>query len=145
MPLQLQNRWRENTHHYVRWSDDSRQVIRLYKPRLQQQLVLSPRCGHLKGNGGVKAVTADSNSISFGKLCRSEIEHHRHSKDTGQCAIGTRGGGGGNTSVLDLLNAPFTEYPTINKARSRSCTVVPSRNRLDIARSRKLAFLIISA
>jgi len=22
---------------------------------LQQQLVLSPRCGHLKGNGGVKA------------------------------------------------------------------------------------------
>ncbi len=46
MSLQLENRWRENTHHYVRWSDDSRQVIRLYKPRLQQQLVLSPRCGH---------------------------------------------------------------------------------------------------
>ena len=54
MPLQLQNRWREDTHHYVRWSEDSRQVIRLYKPRLQQQLTLSPRCGHLKGNGRVK-------------------------------------------------------------------------------------------
>ena len=25
MPLQLQSRWRENTHHYVRWTDDSRQ------------------------------------------------------------------------------------------------------------------------
>ena len=54
MSLQLENRWREDTHHYVRWSEDSRQVIRLYKPRLQQQLVLTPRCGHLKGNGGVK-------------------------------------------------------------------------------------------
>ena len=41
MPLQLQNRWREDTHHYVRWSHDSRGVIRLYKPRLQQQLTLS--------------------------------------------------------------------------------------------------------
>ena len=87
MSLQLENRWRGNTHHYVRWSDDSRQVIRLYKPRLQQQLVLSPRCGHLKGNGGVKAVTADSNSISFSRLCRSAIDHHRHSINTGQCAI----------------------------------------------------------
>ncbi len=55
MSLQLENRWREVTHQYVRWSEDSREVIRLYKPRLQQQLVLSPRCGHLKGNGGVKA------------------------------------------------------------------------------------------
>ena len=41
MPLQLQNRWREDTHHYVRWSQDSRGVIRLYKPRLQQQLTHS--------------------------------------------------------------------------------------------------------
>jgi len=98
MSLQLENRWRENTHHYVRWSDDSRQVIRLYKPRLQQQLVLSPRCGHLKGNGGVKAVTADSNSISFRRLCRSAIDHRRRSTSTGQCAIGRSGqfGVGGN-------------------------------------------------
>ena len=26
MSLQLENRWREDTHHYVRWSDDSREV-----------------------------------------------------------------------------------------------------------------------
>ena len=34
-------------------------------------------------------VTADSNLISFGRLYRSAIDHHRHSTDTGQCAIGT--------------------------------------------------------
>ena len=34
-----------------------------------------------------QSVPADSNSISFGKLCRSAIDHHRHSINTGQCAI----------------------------------------------------------
>ena len=37
MPLQRLNHWREDAHHYVRWSEDSRQVIRLYKPRLQRE------------------------------------------------------------------------------------------------------------
>ena len=27
----------------------------------------------------------------FGRLCRSAIDHHRHSTKTGQCAIGTGG------------------------------------------------------
>ena len=72
MPLQLQNRWRKDTHHYVRWSNDSRQVIRLYKPRLQQQLVLSPRCGHLKGNGGVKAAVRFVQSAMAAQLWKAE-------------------------------------------------------------------------
>ncbi len=43
-------------------------------------------------------VTAASNSISFRRLCRSAIDHHRHSTDAGRCAIGRGGqfGGGGN-------------------------------------------------
>jgi len=65
MSLQLQNRWRDNAHQYVRWSDVSREVIRLYKPRLQQQLVLSPRCGHLKGNGGVKAAVRFAQRLAW--------------------------------------------------------------------------------
>ena len=42
MTLQLESRWREGTQNYVRLSDDSHHVIRLYKARLHQQLVLSP-------------------------------------------------------------------------------------------------------
>ena len=34
-------------------------------------------------------VTADSNFISFGRLCRSAIDHRHYSINTGQCAIGT--------------------------------------------------------
>ena len=114
MSLQLENYWRENTHHYVRWSDDSRKVIRLYKPRLQQQLVLSPRCGHLKGNGGVKAVTADSNSISFRRLSRSAIDHRRRSTSTGQCAIGVvfSLGAGGTTVRVKRAYGAFSVIVT---------------------------------
>ncbi len=45
-----------------------------------------------------KCVTAASNSISFRRLCRSAIDHRRHSTNPGQCAIGMGGqfGGGGN-------------------------------------------------
>ena len=34
-------------------------------------------------------VLADPKLIGFGRLYRSAIDHHRHSTDTGQCAIGT--------------------------------------------------------
>ena len=34
-------------------------------------------------------VLAASNSISFERLCRSAIDHHRQLTGTGQCAIGT--------------------------------------------------------
>ncbi len=49
-------------------------------------------------DGEMVAVTTDSNSISFRRLCRSAIDHRRHSTDTGQYAIGTGGqfGGGGD-------------------------------------------------
>ena len=40
---------------------------------------------------GVDAIIAAANLISFGRLCRSAIDHHRHSTDAGQCAIGTGG------------------------------------------------------
>ena len=33
-------------------------------------------------------VTAAPNLISFGRLCRSAIDHRRHSTNAGQCAIG---------------------------------------------------------
>ena len=83
MPLQLQNRWREDTHHYVRWSHDSREVIRLYKPRLQQQLVLSPRCGHLKGNGGVKGAVRFAQRLTnqYAYVARFDIRHYYESID----------------------------------------------------------------
>ena len=83
MPLQLENHWREDTHHYVRWSDDSRQVIRLYKPRLQQQLVLSPRCGHLKGNGGVKGAVRFAQRLTnhYAYVARFDIRHCYESID----------------------------------------------------------------
>ena len=83
MPLQLQNRWREDTHHYVRWTEHSRQVIRLYKPRLQQQLVLSPRCGHLKGNGGVKAAVRFAQRLTnqYAYVARFDIRHYYESID----------------------------------------------------------------
>lgn len=83
MPLQLENRWSENTHHYVRWSENSRQVIRLYKPRLQQQLVLSPRCGHLKGNGGVKGAVRFAQRLTnqYAYVARFDIRHYYESTD----------------------------------------------------------------
>ena len=51
-------------------------------------------------------VTADSNLISFGRLCRSAIDDHRPSTNTGQCAIGTAGqfGVGGNTRPQDAVD-----------------------------------------
>ncbi len=83
MPLQLQNRWRKDTHHYVRWSHDSRGVIRLYKPRLQQQLTLSPRCGHLKGNGGVKGAVRFAQRLTnhYAYVARFDIRHYYESID----------------------------------------------------------------
>ena len=83
MSLQLENRWREDTHHYVRWSEDSRQVIRLYKPRLQQQLVLTPRCGHLKGNGGVKGAVRFAQRLTnhYDYVARFDIRHYYESID----------------------------------------------------------------
>ena len=83
MTLQLQNRWREHTHHYVRWSHESHEVIRLYKPRLQQQLVLSPRCGHLKGNGGVKAAVRFAQRLTnqYAYVARFDIRHYYESID----------------------------------------------------------------
>ena len=83
MSLQLQNRWREDTHHYVRWTDNSRQVIRLYKPRLQQQLDLSPRCGHLKGNGGVKGAVRLAQRLTnqYAYVARFDIRHYYESID----------------------------------------------------------------
>ena len=83
MTLQLQNRWREDTHHYVRWSVGCREVIRLYKPRLQQQLVLSPRCGHLKGNGGVKAAVRFAQRLTnqYAYVARFDIRHYYESID----------------------------------------------------------------
>ena len=46
-------------------------------------------------------VPAAPNLISFGRWCRSAIDHHRQSTNTGQCAIGTGGkfGVGGNTAA----------------------------------------------
>ena len=83
MSLQLENRWREDTHHYVRWSEDSRQVIRLYIPRLQQQLVLTPRCGHLKGNGGVKGAVRFAQRLTnhYDYVARFDIRHYYESID----------------------------------------------------------------
>ena len=50
--------------------------------------------------------TADSNLISFSRLCRSAIDHHRHSTNTGQYAIGAGGqfGVGVNTPTLGRRN-----------------------------------------
>ena len=97
MSLQLENRWRENTHHYVRWSDDSRQVIRLYKPRLQQQLVLSPRCGHLKGNGGVKAAVRFAQRLTnqYAYVARFDIRHYYESRSEWWTIRRRRGRGSG--------------------------------------------------
>ena len=83
MSLQLENRWREDTHHYVRWSHDSREVIRLYKPRLLQQFVLSPRCGHLKGNGGVKGAVRFALRLTnhYAYVARFDIRHYYESID----------------------------------------------------------------
>ena len=83
MPLQRLNHWREDAHHYVRWSEDSRQVIRLYKPRLQQQLALSPRCAHLKGNGGVKAAVRYALRLTnhYATVARFDISHDYESID----------------------------------------------------------------
>ena len=36
-------------------------------------------------------VTADSNLISFGRLYRSAIDHHRQSTDLGQCDVSATG------------------------------------------------------
>ena len=83
MTLQLQNQWREDSHAFVRWTQESRQVIRLYKPRLQQQLVLSPRCGHLKGNGGVKAAVRFAQRLTnqYAYVARFDIRHYYESID----------------------------------------------------------------
>ena len=47
-------------------------------------------------------VLVTPNLISFRRLCRSAIDHHRPSTDTGQCAIGMGGqfGVGGDRQHL---------------------------------------------
>ena len=54
-------------------------------------------------------VTADSNLISFRRLYRSAIDHHRQSTDARKYAFGTGGQfwGGGNTRVCRAVEAMF--------------------------------------
>ena len=42
-------------------------------------------------------------SDQFRRVVPIAIDHHRHSTDTGQCAIGTGGQFGGGGSTVDLL------------------------------------------
>jgi hypothetical protein len=81
--LQLQTQWTERGHRFARWSADSREVIRLYKVRLQQQLTLSPRCGHLRGHGGVKGAVRYARVLSkqFAFVARFDIRSYYQSID----------------------------------------------------------------
>ena len=57
-------------------------------------------------------VPADSNLISFGRWCRSAIDHHRDSIVTGQYVIGTgdQHSFGRNTCILQLhIFLPFSD------------------------------------
>jgi RNA-directed DNA polymerase len=83
MYLHMENRWNDGAHRYVRWTDDSRTVIRLVKDRLREQLVLSPRCGHLRGNGGVKAAVRYARVLAnhYAYVARFDIRHYYESID----------------------------------------------------------------
>ncbi len=83
MALQFQTKWTERGHRFARWSADSREVIRLYKARLQQQLTLSPRCGHLRGHGGVKGAVRYARVLSkqFAFVARFDIRSYHQSID----------------------------------------------------------------
>lgn len=83
MSLHMENCWPENGHHYVSWSADSRALIKLYKGRLQTQLSLSPRCGHLKGNGGVKAAVRFTKALAnrYPFVARFDIRGYYESID----------------------------------------------------------------
>ena len=85
MTLQLESRWRESTQNYVRLSDDSHHVIRLYKARLHQQLVLSPpRCGHLEGDGGIKAAVRFTQRLTnkYAYVAQFDIRHYYEASNT---------------------------------------------------------------
>jgi len=83
VPLQLENQWSEGGHQYVRWSDSSRAIIRGYKHRVQKQLCLSPRCGHVKGHGGVKGAVRFTRALTncYRFVARFDIPYYYQSMD----------------------------------------------------------------
>jgi RNA-directed DNA polymerase len=54
--LNLTYTWKSNGHSYARWSPESITTLSHIKDRLNEllQKTLSGRCGHIKGNGGLK-------------------------------------------------------------------------------------------